>query len=105
MAQGLASAGAGPPTRRLAQQFGHPGPGSLPDDRRQFGPPFVVANRDRVPEALEDVSATGTVPQMLLNHSPVRGSQLVVQIPREALEGFETPVIVVCGSSSHDASS
>jgi hypothetical protein len=89
----------------VAQQFGHPGPGSLPDDRRQFRPPFVVADRDGVPEALEDVPATGTVPQMLLNHSPVCGSQLVVQVPREALERFETPVIVVCGWSSHDASS
>jgi len=48
-------------------------------------------------EALEDIPATGTVPEMLLDHSPVRGSQFVVQIPREALERFETPMIVVCG--------
>lgn len=104
MAQGLASAGAGPPTRRLAQQFGHPGPGSLPDDGGQFRPSFVVASRDRLPETLEDVSATGTVPQMLLDDPPVRGRQFIVQIPREALEGFETPVIVGGGWSSHDAS-
>jgi hypothetical protein len=64
-----------------------------------------VAKRDGVLEALEDVPATWTVPQMLLNHSPVGGSQFVVQISREALEGFETPAIVVCGWSSHDASS
>jgi hypothetical protein len=56
-----------------------------------------VADRDGVLEALEDVPATGTVPQMLLDYSPVRGSQFVVQIPREAFEGFATPVIVVCG--------
>jgi len=56
-----------------------------------------VADRDGVPEAFKNVPATGTVPQMPLNHPPVRGSQLVVQIPREALERFETPVIVVCG--------
>lgn len=64
-----------------------------------------MADRDGVLEALEDIPATGTVPQMLLNHSPVRRSQFVVQVPREALEGFETSVIVVCVWSSHDATS
>jgi hypothetical protein len=77
----------------------------LPDNRRQFRPPFVVADRDGVLEALEDVPATRTVPQMPLNHSPVGGSQLAIQITREALERFKAPVTVVCGWSSHDATS
>jgi hypothetical protein len=64
-----------------------------------------VADRDGVLEALEDVTATRTVPQMLLDHSPVGGTHVVVQITREALEGFETPAIPICRWSSHDASS
>ena len=68
-----ASAGPGPAGSALAKQLRHPRPGALPHLRRQVGPPFVVAQRHGLLEALEHILAARTVAQVPLDRPPVGG--------------------------------
>jgi hypothetical protein len=86
----------------VAKQFRHSRPCPLPDILREVGPPFFVADSHRVPEALENLLAARTVPQVPLDRPPILSGEFVVEVARQAFEELDALVVVAQAWTIHD---